>query len=449
MLHDILVFLPLVTLIVMALITRRMAESVITACLMAMVLLYGGNVLTGTVESIYGTLSDPSYQFVIMILIGFGGMIKVFQESGALLGFADWVSRFASGPKKPLIFAWFMAVVMFVDDYLNTLTVTFALKDITDQNRIPREHLAFQANAVASCLCVVIPFSSWTAFSIGLLSVHGLGFDDFVASIPYMFYPIIMLALCLLIALGLFPKVGALKESYARVRSGGPVLMDEPQMKSLVNIETVEGQKPSSALNAIVPILVMVAGVLIFDNDLIHGLILAIVAQFLMYTGQRLMTIGEFFEKFFDGARSMTSLIIVICFGFMLSAANEELGFFEILIGGVGETVPGWMLPVLAFILVGFTTFATGGCWVMQIIAVPIFIPLAQAAGIPVQFVIAAIMSGVTMGYGCCFYADAVFMTSAGTGVSNLRIIKTSAPYAIGTVILTAAGYLVCGLIAG
>ena len=85
----------------------------------------------------------------------------------------------------------------------------------------------------------------------------------------------------------------------------------------------------------------------------------------------------------------------------------------------------------------------------MQIIAIPIFIPLAQAAGIPVQFVIAAIMSGVTMGYGCCFYADAVFMTSAGTGVSNLRIIKTSAPYAIGTVILTAAGYLVCGLIAG
>ena len=288
-----------------------------------------------------------------------------------------------------------------------------------------------------------------TAFSIGLLSVHGLGFDDFVASIPYMFYPILMLALCLLIALGLFPKVGALKESYARVQSGGPVLMDEPQMKSLVNIETVEGQKPSSALNAIVPILVMVAGVLIFDDDLIHGLILAIVAQFLMYTGQRLMTIGEFFEKFFDGARSMTSLIIVICFGFMLSSANEKLGFFEILIGGVGETVPGWMLPVLAFILVGFTTFATGGCWVMQIIAVPIFIPLAQAAGIPVQFVIAAIMSGVTMGYGCCFYADAVFMTSAGIGVSNLRIIKTSAPYAIGTVILTAAGYLVCGLIAG
>jgi hypothetical protein len=51
------------------------------------------------------------------------------------------------------------------------------------------------------------------------------------------------------------------------------------------------------------------------------------------------------------------------------------------------------------------------------------------------------------MGYGCCFYADAVFMTSAGTGVSNLRIIKTTAPYAIGTVIFTAIGYVIVGML--
>jgi hypothetical protein len=61
--------------------------------------------------------------------------------------------------------------------------------------------------------------------------------------------------------------------------------------------------------------------------------------------------------------------------------------------------------------------------------------------------VLAPLMSGVSMGYGCCFYADAVFMTSAGTGVSNLRIIKTSAPYAIGVIILTALAYLACGLV--
>lgn len=83
----------------------------------------------------------------------------------------------------------------------------------------------------------------------------------------------------------------------------------------------------------------------------------------------------------------------------------------------------------------------------MQLISIPLFVPLALAAGVPVEPVIAAIMCGVNMGYGCCFYADSVFMASAGTGVSNLRIIKTTAPYAIAVIILTAIAFLITGII--
>ena len=45
-----------------------------------------------------------------------------------------------------------------------------------------------------------------------------------------------------------------------------------------------------------------------------------------------------------------------------------------------------------------------------------------------------------------CFYADTVFMTTAGTGVSNIAIIKTTIPYAIGVIILTAIGFVICGI---
>ncbi len=83
----------------------------------------------------------------------------------------------------------------------------------------------------------------------------------------------------------------------------------------------------------------------------------------------------------------------------------------------------------------------------MQMISVPLFIPLAVAAGVQVEPVIAAIMCGINMGYGCCFYADAVFMASAGTGVSNLRIIKTTTPYAVLTVSFTAIAFLITGII--
>lgn len=131
----------------------------------------------------------------------------------------------------------------------------------------------------------------------------------------------------------------------------------------------------------------------------------------------------------------------------MLSSANQELGLFDLLIGTVGTAVPKWILPAVAFVMVGFTTFATGGCWTMQIISIPIFIPVTLATGIPVKLVIAAIMSAVTLGYSCCFYADSVFMTSAGSEVSNMRIIKTAIPYAAGVAVITLAGYLAAGLL--
>ena len=69
--------------------------------------------------------------------------------------------------------------------------------------------------------------------------------------------------------------------------------------------------KPSSAVNALLPIAILVAGVLIFDNDLIHGLVLALVCQFVLYIPQKVMTVSQFFEVFFNGAKGMTTIAII------------------------------------------------------------------------------------------------------------------------------------------
>ena len=101
MLHNIIIFLPLITLIVLALLTKRMAESMTVAMLLAMFLLYKQNILNGTIEMLYATLTNPSFQFILIILLAFGSLIKLLQDSGALLGFGNWISKFASGPKRP------------------------------------------------------------------------------------------------------------------------------------------------------------------------------------------------------------------------------------------------------------------------------------------------------------------------------------------------------------
>ena len=446
MLHNILAFAPLILLIAMALITKKMAESMVISVFFATILLYRQNSLDGFLDMAYDVLADSSFQFVLFVMIGFGGLITLFQESGALMGFRDFLDKYASGPKKSMFLAWVMSLIMFVDEYLNALTVTFSMRDITDKSGIPREHLAFQAYAMACCLCMTIPFTSWTAFTVGLISEYGLGFYDYVESIPYMFFPLLMLVLCLLLIFGLFPKVGEMKRAYQRVENGGPALLIDEKADKLVDVGSVDEEKVSSALNAIIPLVVLIAGVLLCDNDLLHGLVLALLAQFVLYVGQKIMTLAEFFENFFNGAKSMTSLAIVIGFGFILSRENRDLGMFDILINGFGGKVPAFLLPLIAFILVGLTTFAVGSCWVVMTISIPIFMPIALSCGVPPVQMIAAVMSGVAMGFSLCFYADTVFMTTAGTGVSNIAIIKTTIPYAIGIIILTAIGFVICGI---
>ena len=99
-----------------------------------------------------------------------------------------------------------------------------------------------------------------------------------------------------------------------------------------------------------------------------------------------------------------------------------------------------------AFLLVAATVFAVGSCWVVMTLAIPVFLPLAASVGLPAPVIVAAIMSGVSLGYSTCFYADAVFMTTAGTGVSNITIIKTTAPYAAVGAVAAVIGFLLCGL---
>ena len=60
---------------------------------------------------------------------------------------------------------------------------------------------------------------------------------------------------------------------------------------------------------------------------------------------------------------------------------------------------------------------------------------------------VAAVLSGAVFGCNFCFYSDTLFMTSAGTGVSNIRQIKVAAPYTLSAALLTAVGYVIIGFL--
>ena len=100
--------IPMIVLIVGALVTKRIAEMMVLASFIAAILVYKEQFFTGYIELMYGVLSTRSYQFVLIVLMGFGGMIRLLQHSGAIVGFGNLLTKGAKGQKRTLMTAWIM-----------------------------------------------------------------------------------------------------------------------------------------------------------------------------------------------------------------------------------------------------------------------------------------------------------------------------------------------------
>lgn len=442
--------IPIAILILGMLITKRLLETMMVSVLVASVMVYKTGFFSGVISELYSTVGGEGYLFLLFLVLGFGALIRLFEKSGALKGFSSAISKIVKGKKQAMVVTWILGILVFIDDYLNVLAVSSAMKETTDKLGIPREHLAYGVNSMGACVCVLVPFSSWAAFACGCMADYDLGFSDYVKAIPYMFFPFIAIIICLLVAIGVVPKVGALKKAYKRVEDGGPILIPEETGATVVDIEVSEEEKgaESSPWNFIIPIVVLIGVMIAFDNDIIHGLIAAIVVQGIMYCPQKLMSVTDFLNNVMEGIASMASLGVCIAFGSCMSSMSNEMGFTDFIIGSLGQAVPAFLLPMIVFLSLGAVAFAACNFWVLLVLTMPIFIPLAISMGVNPAIIIAAMMSGVAFGSKFCFYSDAVFMTFAGTGVSNMTQIKVVAPYVLTATGLGAICFLIIGLIA-
>lgn len=439
--------LPIIVLIVGALATKKMSEMIVVASILAAILQFGTGAFTGYLDMLYGVLSDDTFQLILIILLGFGAMTTLFEKSGGIGGFAALIGKFANTRKKSMVATWVMSVCLFIDDYLNVLSTSFAMRSLTDAQRVPREHLGYAVNSVGACICVLVPITSWAAFGMQVGGDYGVNFNVYLAAIPLMFFPIASLLMNLLVSLGVVPKVGLIKKAYERVDAGGPLVVKEEGSASLVKVEEdPEPVDPSSPWNFFLPIIVLIIVSVIMDNSIAYGIIAGLIAQLIMYAAQKRITVSEGFELMFEGFGGMAGIAFAICFAYMTVQSCLDMGMATFLIDLFVTTVPAWALPTLIFLITGLVSL-TADSWVVTVLAVPIFLPLAIEMGVPLNVAMAAVMSAVAFGSQYCLFADAVFMSSASTGLTNVTLIKVVTPYVMTCVAIATVGFLVTGVV--
>ena len=447
--------IPAVFLIVYIFVTKRIIEALTLASVMGFAMVAQGDILGAFSTTILETMMSEDIAWLIIVCGLMGSIISLIERAGGAFAFGEWVATKAKTRKSSLMWTWVLGVVVFIDDYLNSLTVGSCMAPLTDRHKVPREFLAYVVDSTAAPLCVLIPISTWAVFCGRLLEVNGWAPDGeglvyFMKTIPYNFYAWIAALIVPLIIMGVIPTFGPMKKAEERVLLGGPLA---PEGSAKIDIRGEVGDiimpdKPKM-LNFFLPIIVLVGSTIYFDVDMQMGVLTTMAFMFVLFLSQNVMSAMDFSDVALQGLKNMIFPLLLMVLAFLFAAVNDQIGFTYYVISSTTSFMTPALMPLIIFCVLAVTEFITGTNWGMYVIALPIVIPLAMQLDANVPLVVAAVLSAGVFGSHICFYSDATVLTSAACGCDNFRHAITQAPFGILGAVISAFLFLIAGFLFG
>lgn len=465
--------LPPAAMLTFAIKTKKSFEALVFGTLVAYIIMHGVNFLTPFCDLVLDEISNPDNEYILLICGLFGALIFILREARGTEGFSRLVLKLCKSERMVLLTSALLGCAIFVDDYLNIMTIGTCMKDVCDERKVPREALAYIIDSTGAPVCALLPFSTWSVFYAGIFmeqeSVIALGYGSGIATylhvIPFMFYPIFALVVTFLFALGVVPKIGAMKKAYERVRSGNLGTIEPVQVLNAEGDYTVAGVEenaetnavkmmlekphktlpPGSAIDFILPMAVLI-GVTIVTSNMLVAIIATLFICLFLFVPRKLMTFGRFSELFIEGFADMLPVLAILLASFMVKTACGEMNLSGFVISLVEPFLNAAVLPAVVFIILAALTFITSSFWGIEVIALPIVVPLAIALHGNILLVLAAVVSGGVFGSHACFYSDATVLSSATCEIDNLDHAVTQAPYAILGAVLAVIAYLIAGV---
>jgi len=138
------------------------------------------------------------------------------------------------------------------------------------------------------------------------------------------------------------------------------------------------------------------------------------------------MSFKEASEMVFEGFKGMLLPLAIIIASFMLKEVNDQLGLTGYVIDAVKPYMNGAWLPALTFLVVALLGFFTGANWGTWAIALPIVIPLAQAAGVNMLLVLGSMWAAGGFGSHACPWGMQQYFPRQSVDVKIFSILKHS-----------------------
>ena len=485
--------LPPLVAIILALVTRETLVSLFAGIWIGVTILKT-NVIEGFLSTLdtylVGSLADTSHASILLFTLGFGGMIGVISANGGMRGIVDIAIKHAKTRRQGQITTVLMGVIVFFDDYANTLLVGNMMRPLTDKLRISREKLSYLVDSTAAPVASLAVISTWSIFQMSLLNgpyeqfgITESPYITFLRSIPYSFYCLLTLVFILM---NTFTRreYGPMYKAERRTIQTGAVM--RPGANPMADTSQIESKeifsKSSHWSNAIVPIIgvvsiamlgLVVTGMRTLEAGmepslrniiggadsyaaLMWGSYSAGILAIIITVSKNILSLHDAVNAWLTGAKSMLLGCAVLVLAWTLGKVSEDLGTAEFLVSVSSNFLTPQILPAIIFITAAAISFSTGTSWATMSILVPIVMPMALQLiqGSPNEVVaspifvstFAAILSGSVLGDHCSPISDTTILSSTASGSDHIDHVRTQLPYSltVGTVALI-VGYLVIG----
>lgn len=493
--------LPPLMAIILALIFREVVVSLFLGIFAgsAVLAFYAGEGIKGVLSGfltvidtyVINALMDQGHLSIILFSLLIGGMVGVISKNGGMQGIVNRISKIATTAKTGQFATWLLGLVIFFDDYANTLVVGNTMRSITDKLRISREKLSYLVDSTAAPVAALAFITTWIGAELGYIQggIEGLenfpegqsAYGIFINSLGYSFYPIMTLAFMLML---IFTgrDFGPMLNAEVRARETGEVSRRDSsgsEEDTLKHFQPLKDIIPKS-YNALIPILVLVIGVILglfytghdaeIWNDesqgfftklstiignsdsyaaLLWASLSAVTVAILMTLAQGMMSLLRVMDTMVHGFKAMFAAIIILTLAWSLQGVTEDMqtaGFLTELLGD--QLSPAW-IPAIVFVLAAFISFSTGSSWGTMAIMYPLVLPLTWEVGmsqgleaevtLPYLYnAVSAVLAGSVLGDHCSPISDTTILSSLACSCNHIDHVRTQLPYAltVGTVAL-------------
>ncbi|RTR02326.1 Na+/H+ antiporter NhaC family protein [Halomonas nitroreducens] len=439
---------PSLIVLVVAIATHRTLEALAVGVLSGLILLQPEDFVGELADISLSVMMNETIAWLILVCGLMGGFIAMLEKSGCTLSFSHVMTRLVKTRRQSLLSTAALGVLIFIDDYLNALATSAAMKRLTDRFGVSREKLAYIVDSTAAPICILVPLSTWAVYFAELLETNaatdGPGMWLYIQSIPFMLYGWVAMGLVLLVAVGKLPDLGPMRAAEARARAGQPIPDGAPDQP--LGDDAAPAMRPwLGVVNFLAPMAVLIGASAWFEIDLLKGVIVATLFTLVLYLIQRLATFNTLMDAIMDGFRTMMLPLAIVAVGFVLREVNDQLGMTAFMIDAFSPYLTVALLPALVFVSMAVVVFATGSSWGVFVISIPIVVPMAQHMDAPMPLVVGALLSASSFGSHACFFSDSSVLSSQGSGCLPMQHGLTQFPYALLGALLTASGFMVLG----